>query len=99
MKNILFFSFAAFSFYGKLFAQDIHWSQPANNLMFENPAFTGISHKFSFNMNYRDQWKAANAPYKSYNVAGDYQFKKDNAKKVFLSAGILFTEDVAGDDS
>jgi type IX secretion system PorP/SprF family membrane protein len=80
-------------------AQDIHLSQPYINLIFQNPAFTGINVKFSFNSNYHDQWNAISNLYKTYIVSGDYRFNNSKIKNTTLCAGGLLYNDVAGDGS
>lgn len=78
-------------------AQDAHWSQPVNLLLYQNPAFTGINNKFSINTGFRNQWKIVNTNYKSYLVSGDYRFRKSESGNVSLSAGSIVYSYVAGD--
>ena len=78
-------------------AQDVHWSQPAGTLLFQNPAFTGLSNKFSASVNYRNQWSALNTSYRSYLFSGDYRFGQKDDKKADFAAGFLFYQDAAGD--
>jgi type IX secretion system PorP/SprF family membrane protein len=79
-------------------AQDVHWSQPSGCLLYQNPAFAGIEHQYSFNLDYRNQWNAAGTRYQSYFVAGDYRLGKSaEENNTFFSVGGLFFNDVAGD--
>lgn len=78
-------------------AQDIHWSQPANTLIYQNPAFTGIDSRYSFGVNYRDQWNAINKSYKTFMVAGDYRFEKQLPENVSVGLGEVITSDASAD--
>jgi type IX secretion system PorP/SprF family membrane protein len=77
-------------------AQDIHFSQFWMTTQQLNPAFDGIDHKFMGTMNYKDQWRSANARFRTFDVAYDMNFQDKKNKKGFLAAGINFFGDRAG---
>jgi type IX secretion system PorP/SprF family membrane protein len=98
MKKII-FCFATFAVTTTLPAQDVHWAQPTNCLLYQNPAFTAISNKFDLDLDYRTQWNAINTSYKSYMVAGDYRFGAADPGNVSFCIGGIFYNDIAGDGS
>jgi len=85
--------------------QDIHFSQFQQTPLLVNPSLTGQQVKtFRFGINYRDQWKNFDAPFKS--VSGFFDGKIENnlirnngcdIAKDFFGYGILFFSDKAGD--
>lgn len=80
-----------------LCGQGIHWSQPSNAQIYLNPAFTGIDSRYSFGLNYRDQWSVINKSYKTYMAAGDYRFDKFMTGNAVVSLGGLVSSDVSAD--
>lgn len=94
MKRTLFF-FLALPVV--LSAQDVHWAQPSNNLLVQNPAFTGIAHRYSAALDYRSQWNAVGTDYHTYLLAGDGRFGKADPDKVTFSGGGIVYSDMAGD--
>lgn len=99
MKRITAFFIGCNALLGGLYAQDVHWSQTSSNLIFQNPAFTGILDKFSLNANYRNQWNALNTSYNSYLINGDFRLGSPEPQNVSFSAGGIFYSDLAGDGS
>jgi len=79
-------------------AQDLHWSQPAAALLYQNPAFTGVFNKYSASLQYRNQWNALNTAYNSFMINGDYRFNKDNAPAAF-ALGAIVSKDISGEGS
>jgi type IX secretion system PorP/SprF family membrane protein len=78
-------------------AQDLHWSQPSSSLLYQNPAFCGITGKYSLAAGYHDQWNAVNASFKSYMVSGDYRFGNGgNQNGASMGLGGMVFSDVAG---
>lgn len=80
---------------GLMSAQDIHWSQPSNAMLYYNPAFAGINGIYNAGINYRNQWLAAGKAYKTYMASGDLHFN-DNGSTQF-ALGALVSNDVSGD--
>jgi type IX secretion system PorP/SprF family membrane protein len=78
-------------------AQDLHWSQPASSLLYQNPAFSGIQSKFNAGINYREQWNSVNTPFKSYMASADYRFGAESLKRAALSLGGYVANNTAGD--
>lgn len=97
MKNLIFTLCVFFITCIGIYGQDIHWSQPSNSLLYQNPAFTGINGKFTLNANYRNQWNAVDVGYKSYLIAGDYRFGKNEPQNISLSVGGILYSDIAGE--
>jgi type IX secretion system PorP/SprF family membrane protein len=77
-------------------AQDIHWSQPSAALLYQNPAFAGVSGKYSIGVNYRDQWSSVNKSYRTFAMMGDYRLS-DESQKAQVNAGVLFYKDMSAD--
>ncbi|MES2591520.1 MAG: PorP/SprF family type IX secretion system membrane protein [Bacteroidota bacterium] len=96
MKKKLICLFLFICTLAELSAQDLHWSQSSNILLYQNPAFTGINNKFSLNTAYRNQWNAVNTNFKSYIIGGDYRFGKNEQENISLSAGGLAYSYTAG---
>jgi len=92
---LLFFGFAICLFLpGK--SQDIHFSQFLNAPLHLNPAETGMFNgDIRFVANHKRQWKAFEDAYSTVAVSADMTFLKD--KKIKPAAGLLLTNDVAGD--
>ncbi len=80
-------------------AQNIHWSQPYNALLFHNPAFAGMDSRYNIGVNYRDQWNAVNKTYKTFMVAGDYRFEKGLPENISIGVGEIITSDASADGS
>ncbi len=80
------------------FGQDIHWSQPGATLVYQNPAFSGLQHKYGFGIIYRDQWNTIDKNYKTYMASGDYRFGKEE-RKSWLGLGGMLYNDVSADRS
>ena len=94
---------------GKLFAQDIHFSQFNEAPLQLNPALTGAVNSTRASLNYKDQWRSISTPYQT--IAGSYEMrfntneweKIPNKTKVYklaqkrLSGGLSFFKDRAGD--
>lgn len=92
MKKIIIILFLCLCSF--LRGQDVNWSQPANTLLYQNPAFTGLENKYSFNLNYRNQWNVANNAYRDYMVSGDCRFDKSN--NIWLGLGGVILKDEQG---
>jgi type IX secretion system PorP/SprF family membrane protein len=78
-----------------LTAQDVHWSQAANAPLYYNPAFTGITGKYSLSANYRDQWNSVSSTYRTAMLAGDLRTGKEEKDALKFNAGAIFINDLA----
>ena len=84
--------------YGFLSGQDIHFSQYYNAPMNLSPALTGISSgDVRVGGIYRSQWNAANSPYKTIFVSGEYRFYNTAHPDWWISGGLMVYYDRAGD--
>ncbi len=81
-----------------LSAQDIHFSQFYNAPLTLSPALTGM-HGGDLRLmgNYRSQWNAANAPYKTFMAVADKKFYNVEHDDWWLSGGGWLFHDKAGD--
>ena len=54
-------------------SQDIHFSQVYNDIIYENPSYTG-KHNASTRINLvnRDQWRSVSIPYKTFYFGFDF---------------------------
>ncbi len=77
-------------------AQDIHFSQFYMSPLTQNPAMAGALNDLQATLNYRDQWKAVPAPFKTMAFSFDMKLNKKKAKKGFWAAGLNFFNDKAG---
>ncbi len=85
-------------FSGISFAQDFHYSQFYNAPLHLNPALTGIFRGDIRAMgNYKSQWVDVPVDYKTVTLAIDKKFLKVSSKKGFVSGGVAFNYDRAGD--
>ncbi len=81
---------------GSLSAQDIHFSQPGNTLIYQNPAFTGASGKYSFTSSYKSQWNAANSSFNTGIISGDFRLGKETSQTKLINIGAIVITDKAG---
>jgi type IX secretion system PorP/SprF family membrane protein len=81
---------------GLVFAQDIHWSMTANNLLYQNAAFAGLSERYTIAGSYRDQWNVLGQTYRSQMASADMRFEKDNHRNG-LAGGLQIFSDNAAD--
>jgi type IX secretion system PorP/SprF family membrane protein len=75
------------------YAQDIHWSQPFNTLLYINPAFTAAESRYNASVNVRDQWRAVDKAYRTGMAAGD--FRVVNSKTMYVGLGFIAASDVS----
>ena len=78
-------------------AQDIHFSQFYMNPLQQNPAMAGAVHGMEANINYKDQWRAVGAPYKTFALGYHMRYEKKRSQKGFMAGGVNFFHDRAGD--
>jgi len=91
-------------------SQDLHFSQFNENPSLINPALTGVTSVLRVSAIYRDQWRTATVPYKTYGISVESRFKTTNwnnvdgksmtfTKSSFskFAGGLSFYSDKAGD--
>jgi type IX secretion system PorP/SprF family membrane protein len=81
---------------GNLLAQDIHFSQFYMSPLTQNPALAGANYDMQANLNYKDQWRNVNAPFRTFAGSFDMRTMSSDSKGGFLAAGINFANDRAG---
>jgi type IX secretion system PorP/SprF family membrane protein len=88
-------SFICFTFLAT--AQDIHFSQFWMAPLIQNPAMAGAEYDMQAGLNYKDQWKSVETPYKTINASYDMALSKQDKKDGFWAGGINVFSDKAGD--
>lgn len=83
-------------FCSSLCAQDIHWSQFYNAVLYHNPAFAGLNGAYHAHANFRDQWNALGGTYKTFQFAGDFKIKNESEKEN-LNVGLVMYNDLSAD--
>lgn len=78
-------------------AQDIHFSQFYMNPLQQNPAMAGAVYGLEANINYKDQWRAIGAPYRTFALGYNMRYEKSRSQNGFLAGGLNFFMDRAGD--
>lgn len=77
-------------------AQDVHFSQLSETPLLLNPANTALGNDFFAAINYKDQWRAVTAPYRTFNVGAGFALaKKKNGNHLGLGFNVF--SDKAGD--
>jgi type IX secretion system PorP/SprF family membrane protein len=92
------------------YSQDLHFSQYNENASLINPALIGVSSVFKASAVYKDQWRSATVPFKTYGISVESKFKPSDwskvdgqsmsfSKKSFsrLAGGLACYTDKAGD--
>jgi hypothetical protein len=75
MNRKLFFFLLIFSI-SRLAAQDIHFSQFSMAPLIQNPAMAGAAYNMQGIVNYKEQWKSVETPFKTFNASFDMRLKK-----------------------
>ena len=79
-------------------SQDIHFTQFNNSPLNLNPANAGVFFgDYRINLTNRNQWRSVTAPYQTFSASFDSKLLLRKYKKDFLSGGIIFYRDKAGD--
>lgn len=78
------------------FSQDVHFSQMSFAPLTLNPAMAGANYANQASLIYRDQWKGAQAQFKTIYAGYDMRLKEKNEKGYF-GVGLNFYSDKAGD--
>jgi type IX secretion system PorP/SprF family membrane protein len=81
---------------GNMFAQDIHFSQFYMSPLNQNPAMAGANYDIQAIVNYKDQWRNVDSPYRTFGVSYDMRTMPKTDKGGFLAAGVNVTNDRAG---
>ena len=76
-------------------AQDVHWSQPAGPLVFQNPAFAGLTSRYYIAGSYRDQWNVLGQTYRTALLSADYRLQKDELKNSVSMGASFFSDNMA----
>ena len=79
-------------------SQDFHFSQYTATPLATNPAYAGTfggTHRVI--LNYKDQWQAFGAAYKTYALSYDFVLFKDKWESAQLAGGLFVYKDEAGD--
>lgn len=84
----------AFLAMGKLFGQDMQFSQPYSNPLYLNPAFTGTAQATRVVLNYRNQWPGIGHEYKAFAASADLAIDEINS-----GVGISVIKDIAGENN
>ena len=98
IKKILLFVFLLSTF-GKIGAQDIHFSQFNFSPLNLNPAMTGFfDGDFRMTANFRSQWDAIRnvSPFRTIAASADLSLLKGKLKSDYLGIGLQFYNDEAG---
>jgi type IX secretion system PorP/SprF family membrane protein len=97
VDNILFGIMIIFS--ELISAQDVHFSQYMQTPLLINPALTGMmdgNHRIL--LNYRSQWTAVGAPYKTIGFSYDTRILQNRSNSgSYMGLGLLVFKDKAGD--
>lgn len=79
-------------------AQDVHFSHMEFSPLSLNPALAGANSPMQGVVNYRNQWSSVGVPYSTIAASFDMRFtEKARQKSGFLSGGVNFFNDQAGD--
>ena len=77
-------------------AQDVHFSQMPFSPLLLNPALAGANQSNQASLVYRDQWKNSQAQFTTIYAGYDQRFR-ENMENGFISGGVHFYSDKAGD--
>lgn len=93
MKNILLIglmiSYTAFG-------QDMHFSQFYAAPLTQNPALAGANYDIQAIVNFKDQWRNVDAPFRTFAASYDMRTMAKDSKGGFLAAGVNLVNDRAG---
>jgi len=80
-----------------MWAQDIHLTQTNMTPLLVNPANAGAEYDMRAILNYRSQWKSADAPFVTMMASYDMNFKKAKPSKLgYFAGGLYLFNDKAG---
>jgi type IX secretion system PorP/SprF family membrane protein len=78
------------------FGQDAHFSQFYMAPLSQNPASAGANYDLQAILNYKDQWRNVEAPFRTFAFSYDMRLMSSGSKGGFLAAGINLVNDRAG---
>jgi type IX secretion system PorP/SprF family membrane protein len=79
-----------------MYCQDIHWSQPFNTPLYQNPANAGeFIEDIRVNVGFKDQWRSVTKPYQTVFFSSDTKLRKT----IPLGIGTTILSDITGDGS
>jgi type IX secretion system PorP/SprF family membrane protein len=83
---------------GRLYSQDLHFSQFFNSPLTTNPANTGFLPESDYRVgaHYRSQWASIPVPYRTMSIFGDAQVLRDYFQTGWVGLGGVILHDVAG---
>jgi type IX secretion system PorP/SprF family membrane protein len=83
---------------GKIYCQDINFSQFYELPLLRNPALAGIfSGDYAITSAYRNQWQSVTTPYKTFALGLEYKKSIKQNSNDFFTIGLQGTNDIAGD--
>ncbi len=96
--NYIFVFLLCCSFFFRLSAQDIHYSQVMASPVNVNPALTGIiDGVFRIGLNQKTQWLSVTKPFITVTAAVDAPVYKNHRRRELIGMGLLLNMDRAGD--
>jgi type IX secretion system PorP/SprF family membrane protein len=98
-KKTIILIFAVLFFAGKIFAQDLHFSQFFNSPLTTNPANTGFIPDADYRLggHFRNQYSnIMSSPYKTISAFADFQVMRNQLENGWLGLGGVVLSDVAG---
>jgi type IX secretion system PorP/SprF family membrane protein len=78
-------------------AQDIHFAQYAETPSIINPALAGVTYNTRIIVNFRDQWSAVAAPYRTMGFSYEQTIKHKKLKNNYFAIAANVFRDEAGD--
>jgi len=93
----IFFGFLAV-LAGRLYSQDIHFSQFNASLLNLSPGYTGMFNgDYRIGAVYRSQWFSVPVSYSTFGLSGERRLKPRFLEKDMIGVGLMFNNDKAGD--
>ncbi|MEX1003528.1 MAG: PorP/SprF family type IX secretion system membrane protein [Crocinitomicaceae bacterium] len=78
------------------YSQDVHFSQFYMSPLNQNPAMAGLDHDIQAILNYKDQWRNVNSPFRTFGVSYDMRAMSKSTESGFIAGGLNFVNDQAG---
>lgn len=78
------------------FSQDPHFSQFYMAPLSQNAAYAGANYDMQAILNYKDQWRNVDAPFRTFAFSYDMRTMSASKKEGFLAAGVNLVNDRAG---
>jgi type IX secretion system PorP/SprF family membrane protein len=90
-------SVVAVTFYNRVVAQDVHFSQYAETPSIINPALAGVTYNTRVAFNAKDQWGALGAAYRTIGLSFEQTIKHRKLKGNYFAVSANIFRDEAGD--